>query len=360
MEYKPDFEEATRRIQAFWAHDCIDRCALQVVAHVDPLRFVPDEAAHNAPGDALARKTDVEYVLRQAETHFGTHRFMAEAVPVYTPGLVCSDTAAYLSDEITVTDDTVWYPRIIEDWATFEMRFDPGNRWWQLTKRMASAAAERGAGRYLVGVPDFQAGIDIVSLLRSPESVCLDLRENPDAIKRATAFVLRDVYARCYDDIRGIVRQHGEWVGDWMGLFSTGNHDIVQCDFIALISPRHFEEFCLPDIEWMCQRLDTAIFHLDGPDAVRHLDALLEIDELDAIQWVPGAGSPSAAAWLPMLRKVQAAGKSLYISAPSDDVDDIMQALRPEGLMISVEGVFSSMEAAQSFIGGVERMCVRL
>ncbi len=26
-------------------------------------------------------------------------------------------------------------------------------------------------------------------------------------------------------------------------------------------------------------------FHLDGPGALKHLDALLELDELDAVQW---------------------------------------------------------------------------
>ena len=34
---------------------------------------------------------------------------------------------------------------------------------------------------------------------------------------------------------------------------------------------------------------DAPIFPLDGPGAVRHVDALLEGEELDAIQWVPGA-----------------------------------------------------------------------
>ena len=44
-----------------------------------------------------------------------------------------------------------------------------------------------------------------------------------------------------------------------------------------------------------------AFYHLDGPGAVVHLDALLEIPHMKAIQWVPGAGQPTAAGWIPLM-----------------------------------------------------------
>ena len=351
MEFKPDFADAIERMRAFWARDCIGRCGLRVIAGRDDCVPRVDDV------DVLTRKTDVDYVIGRAERTFANHHYLAEAVPTYIPGLVCSDTAAYLSEEIGITQDTVWYPRIITDWSSFGLTFDHNNTWWQLTKRMAEEASERGEGRYLVAAPDFQVAIDIVSLLRSPEKLCIDLIENPDAVKAATGFILDEVWGHCYGEIRSIVAQRSEFVGDWMGLFSRGDHDVVQCDFCALISPRHFEQFCLPDIERQCRMLDTSVFHLDGPGSVRHIDALLQIEELDAIQWVPGAGHPTAVAWLPMLRKIQAAGKSLYLSATPADVEAILAALSPSGLMISVEGVFESLEEGERFVAGVERMC---
>ncbi len=133
----------------------------------------------------------------------------------------------------------------------------------------------------------------------------------------------------------------------------------VQCDFAALISPRRMEEFCLPDIRALCRRLDTSILHLDGHDAVRHLDALLGIPELDAIQWVPGAGKPPAVGWLPMLKRVQQAGKSLHIYAAAVDVPRILEELSPSGLMISVEDEFRSRAEAEASINQVERQCAR-
>jgi hypothetical protein len=222
---------------------------------------------------------------------------------------------------------------------------------------MAQVAAERSRGRYMVSVPDFQVAIDIVSLLRSPEKLCFDLFENPKAVKAATRFIMDEVYAHTYGEIREIIGRTSDLIGDWMGLFSQGDHDVVQCDFSALVSARHFEEFCLPDIAAQCDMLDTAIFHLDGPGAVRHLDALLEIQSLDAIQWVPGAGNPSAVEWLPMLQKIQAAGKSVYVTAGPDEVRSILEGLSPKGLMIAVLGAFESLEEGERFIQSVGRMC---
>ena len=352
MEYKPDFAEAVEHIQSFWQRKPTRRCALQVIAR----RTDAMPPLENAI-DILTKKTDPDYVIGRAERMFQSHHYLAEAVPVYVPGFVCTDMAAYLGAKVVLAEDTVWYEPVIDDWQSYHLHFDPDNRWFQMTRRMAQAATERGRDRYLVGIPDFQIPLDVVSLLRSPEKLCLDLIENPAPVKAATRLILDEVYSRCYDDIYSIITRYAPFIGDWMGLFAAGRHDIIQCDFAALISSRHFEEFCLPDIQRQCQMLDTSIFHLDGPDAIRHLDALLEIEELDAIQWVPGYGHPPARAWLAMLKKVQSAGKSLWISAPPEDVQAILEELRPEGLMIQVEEFFPSCEKAESFIASVQKTC---
>jgi hypothetical protein len=89
-----------------------------------------------------------------------------------------------------------------------------------------------------------------------------------------------------------------------------------------MISPEMFEEFALPRLQKQCQRLDYTVYHLDGPGAIRHLDALLRIPELDAIQWEPGAGQPHVADpvwWESVWKKVYAAGKSAFLREPPLD-----------------------------------------
>jgi hypothetical protein len=140
----------------------------------------------------------------------------------------------------------------------------------------------------------------------------------------------------------------------WMGLASEERHDVLQADFLALVSPRMAEEFILPNLRKEAAFLDRSIFHLDGPGALDKLELLLDIEELDGIQWVPGAGRPAAAHWLPLLERVQARGKVLFVTSPPEEVQTLVESLDPRGLAIGVEGAFEDETAVDEFVRGVE------
>jgi hypothetical protein len=104
-----------------------------------------------------------------------------------------------------------------------------------------------------------------------------------------------------------------------------------------MISEAMFQEFFLPGIAEECRFYTNSLYHLDGPGALRHLDALLSIPELNAIQWVYGAGNGRATDWLDVYRRCQAAGKGIQLSfLHVDEVDVVVANLRPEGVWCSV------------------------
>ncbi len=105
-------------------------------------------------------------------------------------------------------------------------------------------------------------------------------------------------------------------------------------DELALISPQMFREFFLDDIVAQVNWLDHSLFHLDGPDCIRHLDILLEIPKLNGIQWVPGARYKSMLEWVPLLRKIQQAGKLVQIGVQANEVEPLLRELSPKGLML--------------------------
>ena len=96
------------------------------------------------------------------------------------------------------------------------------------------------------------------------------------------------------------------------------------------------------------------IYHLDGPGALRHLDSLLAIPELNAIQWVPGAGREEFYRWIPVFRKVQAAGKGLQVNCRLTEIDQVIETLDPHGLYLAVGGV-PSREAAEALLKKLEQ-----
>ena len=98
----------------------------------------------------------------------------------------------------------------------------------------------------------------------------------------------------------------------------------MQCDASALISPEQFRRFALPSLRKQVRRLDHSIYHLDGPDAIRHVPAIMELERLDALQWTCGAGQPDGACprWYEIYDQVAAANKGLWIQLYDGGLND--------------------------------------
>jgi hypothetical protein len=119
------------------------------------------------------------------------------------------------------------------------------------------------------------------------------------------------------------------------GMWSPGKARTFDADLAYNISDRAFKQLVLPPlVEWM-QRVDHRSWHLDGVGNLRHLDTLLAVHELQAIQWVQGEGPQKAILpWAELIRHIQAHGKSVQVLCDPEEVEPILAAVRPEGLAI--------------------------
>jgi hypothetical protein len=100
-----------------------------------------------------------------------------------------------------------------------------------------------------------------------------------------------------------------------------------------MISNAMFERFFLPGLARECQFLDRSIYHLDGPGALRHLDSILSIRELDAVQWVFGAGNEGYGRWVDVYRRIQGAGKGVEVICTLEEIDRVIETLSPKGTL---------------------------
>jgi hypothetical protein len=223
---------------------------------------------------------------------------------------------------------------------------------------------EAGKDKYLVSLPDFQGGIDGLGSMYGFSELCMDLCLYPQKIKKALDYIFENVYKPTFSEIRDILTRHTDITTHWMGIISDKRHDVLQADSLALVSPKMAEEFVIPMVKKEATYLERSIYHLDGPKAVNKLDLLLDIRELDGIQWVPGVGAPTAAHWLPMLKRIQKKGKALYIYSPPKEVKELVSELEPKGLIINVTCdaaerpiVFKNKEETDDFIHQVEKWC---
>jgi hypothetical protein len=104
-----------------------------------------------------------------------------------------------------------------------------------------------------------------------------------------------------------------------------------------MISREMFDSFVLPVLEKQCKALDYSVYHLDGSTALHHLDSLLSIEELDAIEWTPEPSLPQGGdpEWYDLYRRILKAGKSVEIvNVKPEQVTQLLDVLGTDGLYI--------------------------
>lgn len=107
-------------------------------------------------------------------------------------------------------------------------------------------------------------------------------------------------------------------------------------------------------IEPMTER---ATFRLDGLNALRHLDLLLSVRQLNAIVWVYGNGNGPAARWTNSYRTIQAGGNGLQVRA-SDFADAIkvIEEIGMRGVWPSIAGPAESVAQADQFLADLRAL----
>jgi hypothetical protein len=79
------------------------------------------------------------------------------------------------------------------------------------------------------------------------------------------------------------------------------------------------------------------MYHLDGTQAMCHLDLLLGIEPLDAVEWtpqhgIPGGGSPQ---WYDLYRRILKGGKSVQaVGVAASEVVPLLDAVGPKGMYV--------------------------
>ena len=198
-------------------------------------------------------------------------------------------------------------------------------------------AAHSSEGRYSV-MPMWgnHAGGNL-GLARGAQSLLLDIAENPAWVKRAVK-ALSDIQIEVFEVLWQLVapeRVGVEGCINYCSCWSPARTMAFDCDHSCMMSPRQFNDLFLPPLLETMHTVEHRIYHLDGPGAVPYLDTLLSLPELQAIQWVHGAGHEGIQQWLPLIERIQRAGTGVWVSVKPEEVEPLLAAADPKGLLIS-------------------------
>jgi 5-methyltetrahydrofolate--homocysteine methyltransferase len=176
-----------------------------------------------------------------------------------------------------------------------------------------------------------------LTLTMGAGSMAVYLGSEPELVHEGVK-IIDDLYFKYYDRCYELIRDEDN-SSSFIGFNVLGKGRVVklQCDFSALVSPQVFRDYVQPSLRKQCQKLDHSVYHLDGPDAIKHIPALMKIKELDALQWTCGAGKPDGGSenWYPIYDQVKEAGKSLWIylsdGSPEDQARNAQKLVKRYG-----------------------------
>jgi hypothetical protein len=315
--WKSNWEQTKQRFVKWWNREGL---LIGMWGAPETSRSVHEKvAAPIAPSNVDERYCDPEFRAQENHHRLSRSIFPADVLPIANADLGPGSLALFLGSRPGFAQDTVWFHPCIENESEPEklppLRFDSLNRWWQITEAILHRCVESARGKYIVGCPDLVENMDTLSSLRGAQTLCMDMVERPEWVEQKISEI-NEVWFAAFDRIYEIIKlDDGSSAFGAFYLWGPGKVAKVQCDASAMISPKMYRRFVVPALTAQCEWLDHSLYHLDGTQALLHLDALLEIEALDAIEWTPQAGIETGGnkRWYELYRRILSAGKSIQI-----------------------------------------------
>lgn len=333
--WKKNWAESQKHYMDWWAGKGLvitmwEACRKEGVPHV----AVPEEVK---PVSMHQRWFDPQWRAEQLYHDMATGSLLADIIPVANTQLGPGSMAAILGAKLEAREDTIWI-RQNENWDG-QLKLDPENSWWKLHLDLLKACKAKADGQYYIGCPDIMEGLDVLAGLRGNDNVLMDMLMDPDGLEEQVHKV-NEIYFEVFDQIYDIIREGEEMAFCYFSIWAPGKCSKFQSDISVMISEEDFRRFVKPYLREQCQKIPYSLYHLDGVDAIRHLDAILEIPELKAVQWTPGYGQPQGgdACWFDLYKRVKAAGKSVIPCwVKLDELEPLLDEVGPEGMNIELD-----------------------
>ena len=333
--WKPNLEETKQRYINWWNHKGI---ILNMWEHfqegVKPHANVPEPKPYR---DLNQRWFDPEWRAEYLDWYVAHSCMMADMLPVANTQLGPGSLAAILGGVFEGGEDTIWIhpnPNYTDD-----IKFDPNHPNWLLHKALLKACKKKAQGHYYVGMPDLMEGLDVLAAMKGTDKVLLDTVMQPEVLERQMQQI-NDIYFQVFDELYDIIREGDEMAFCYFSSWAPGKMSKLQSDISTMISVDDYRRFVQPFIREQCQKIDYTLYHLDGVGAMHHLDALLEIDELNAIQWTPGVGEPQGGSpkWYDLYKKILSHGKSIMACwVTLDELRPLLDNIGGDGVHLEMD-----------------------
>ena len=342
--YKLNWEETKEKFTNYWQHKNTGRPLMCVIARRPEVEQFSDGTPveggyldqicqgkyYNMPKELYWKDMEDKYqnaerIVARYRYFCDTHAFLGESFPNLNIDFGPGSTAAYLGSDIGFKEDTVWFKKCLDGWdGVPKLTFDPENKWFKKHLQLAKDCRALAKDDFYVDMPDLMENIDVLASLRGAQDTLFDLLDEPEKVGQRIQEVT-DVYYDYYDRFYDVIKdKDGGNAYTVFQIWGPGRTVKLQCDFSAMMAPEDFRKYIQPSLRTQSENVDHVLYHLDGPAAIKHMDALMEIEGIDALQWTSGDAGPDGTLpdWDVIYDKAIAAGKSIWVKVYSGEFED--------------------------------------
>ena len=337
MLYTDHWEDLKQRMTGYWEREAMDRCCAAIMVKKPDYQ---DFGEHNF-------YFDVETADRMHRERFANYHYFGESLPCLFPYFGTAGIAEYTGCKPNRVPRTTWF----EHWMADADEPDASQitykcpEAFEVQKDAIAKLVELSKGDYLVSVSDNAGILDALAEIRGTDNLMMDMLTDPEFVEEGIRNLL-PIYKKTQEELFDLVKENNDGsVLSWMHLWAPKRMAQMQCDLSVMISPEMFNRFVMPELEELCDFLDYPVYHFDGQEQIRHLDSLLSIKKLKAIQWTHVVGQPRTSTFIPELQKIQKAGKNLVLFPHMDEVPLLLDNLSCRGLQMIIWGPQNEAEA---------------
>jgi len=268
-----------------------------------------------------------DVIIKHAEYSLCSRKYLCDAYPSYLPDFGAGVNAGFQGAAFSVGAGTVWYgPDGANDMETFHIAHRPESALYQKIMEIYEKADAYFGGDIVLGMTHLNNGIDIPARFFGADEFCTALYDKPEHVERLV-WENHSNFIRYVDMISAAMKRNRGFtcsggilaLEPWMGL---------QSDFSVMINTNLFKRFVLPELAECCRVFPKYNFyHIDGREQLHHLDTLLEIPQLQVLQFQRGVDRRPEREWMHVFKKIRDAGKKIWYTGTEEGMNSLADAL---------------------------------
>jgi len=281
---------------------------------------------------------DPEIFLPILEHWYQQERLIdSDLIQAFTPAFGIPWVEAIAGCTLTAHPGSIWAEKTFSAYQDRpSYHFDPENPWLRKMVEFTQAMVTFSNNRFPIALPQMRGPLDTLAALRTPEQLCLDIIDQPQAVQQVLE-EMTDLWINIADEVlKQIPPFHGGYLTR-MKMWAPGYAITPQNDISTLFSPRIYKKHLAHLDHRIFSAFPFSSFHMHSTEH-HQIENLLAQEHLTAVQFTleHNTGGPPLDQMLAVSKRILEEKPLLLVAPDFESAEIAIQTLPTAGLCVMV------------------------